>query len=139
VGPQAKMAVRQSLVALTEEIEQLVGPDAYYGVLELAPTVSTCESLLEGTMGLDLASKGEPLTTDQLYTLAEGYVDAAYGPGTQADPQAPEPGITPQLQALLVRADADASPVQCEAIREFVIGQIRSLRDSASSDGGQGG
>ena len=138
VGPQAKMAVRQSLVALTEEIKQLAGPDAYYGVLELAPTVSACESLLEGTVGVDLASKGEPLTTDQLYTLAEGYVDAAYGPGTQAPSQAPESGVTPQLQALLIRTDADASPVQAEAIREFVVGQIRPHEVSASPDGGQG-
>jgi hypothetical protein len=140
VGPQANMAAKQSLDALTDEIKQLVGPDAYYGVLELAPTVSTCESRLESTVGVDLVSKGEPLTTDQLYTLAEAYVDAAYGPGTQADPHDSDSVLTPQLQALLLRTAADASPTQAEAIREFVVAQIQALGVSeARLPGGERG
>ncbi len=140
VGPQANAAAKQSLDALTDEIKQLVGPDAYYGVLELAPTVSTCESLLEGTVEVDLAAKGDPLTRDQLYTLAEGYVDAAYSPRAQAEPQDYDPsGLTPQLQELLLRTAADASPLQLEAVREFVLGQADALQAPASSAGGQGG
>jgi hypothetical protein len=140
VGFQANMAAKQSQDALTDEIKQLVGPGAYYGVLELAPTVSTCESLLESTVGVDVASKGEPLTTDQLYTLAEGYVDAAYGPGTQADPHDSDSVLTPQLQELLHRTAADASPIQTEAVREFVVGQIQALQVSgAPLHGGERG
>jgi hypothetical protein len=141
VGPQANVAVKQSVDELTGEIEELVGTDAYSGLIELAPTVSTCESLLEGTVGLDLDAKGDPMTKDQLYALAQGYVDAAYAPGSQADPQdCDSSGLTPRLQALLLQVCGQVSPTQANAVRDFLVGQARASRVSAeaSPDGEPG-
>jgi hypothetical protein len=134
VGPQANAAVKQSVDELTGEIVELVGPDAYFGRIELAPTVSTCESLIEGAVGADLASKGDPMTRDQLYSLAEAYVDAAYSPGSADDAQSGGPsGLTPRLQALLDRVSGQVSPAQAEAVRAFLFEQARASRALASS------
>jgi hypothetical protein len=78
VGPQANVAVKQSVDALTDEIKQLVGSDAYNSRIELAPTLSACADLLDGAVGSNLDAQGAALTADQLYSLAEDYVSTVY-------------------------------------------------------------
>jgi hypothetical protein len=126
VGPQAKVAVQQSVDALTDEIRQLVGDDAYYGRIELAPTISTCKALIEGTVGFDLSTQGEPLTTDQLYLAAEAYVNAVYSPAASTGPQDPDAstGLTPQFQAFLDKVSGALTPTQVSAFRDYLVKQV---------------
>jgi hypothetical protein len=143
VGPQAKVAVQQSVDALTDEIKQLVGDDAYYGHIELAPTISTCKALLEGSIGLDLSAQGHPLTMDQLYSLAEAYVNAVYSPAASTGPQDPDTstGLTPQFQGFLDKVSDKLTPTQVSAVHEYLVKQVRTAGDSdralSGSDGPQ--
>jgi len=133
-GPEVNLAVEQSIDAFTDQIKQLVGSDIYYGQLELAPTISACKELLDNTVGVDLAAKGEPLTNDQMYSLAHDYVDAAYGPASSIAPQAADMGncLTPQYQALLDHASVGVSPSQASSIRDFLVEQVETLRVSGA-------
>jgi hypothetical protein len=133
-GPQVNLAVEQSLDAFTDQIKQLVGLDVYYGQLELAPTISACKALLDNTVGVDLAAKDEPLTNDQMYSLAHDYVDAAYGPAASSQPQATDPGstLTPQYQALLDHVSSGVSPSQASSIRDFLVEQVETLKVSGT-------
>jgi hypothetical protein len=133
-GPEVNLAVEQSVDACTEEIKQLVGSDAYYGQIELAPTVSACKSLLENTVGLDLAAKGNPLTNAQLYALAQNYVEATDGPDPSGGSPAPDAatGLTPRYQALLDRVSGGLNPAQAASVRDFLVEQVQTLRVSGA-------
>jgi hypothetical protein len=133
-GPQANVAVKQSADALTDEIKQLVGSDAYNDRIELAPTISACAELLDGAVGSNLDSQGEALTSDQLYALAEDYVSAVYSPAASEGPHDPDSatGLTPQYQAFLDKAADKLTAVQESAFREFLVGQVRSAQSADS-------
>jgi len=133
-GPEVNVAVEQSVDGFTDQIKQLVGSNVYYGQLELAPTISACKALLDNTVGVDLAAKGEPLTNDEMYSLAHDYVDAAYGLAASSEQQAPDPGsnLTPQYQALLDHVSAGVSPSQASSIRDFLVEQVETLRVSGT-------
>lgn len=135
VGPEAKLAVRQPVEALTEEIKQLVGPAAYYGRIELAPTISTCAGRLQDNVGAGLAAQGEPLTTDQLYSLAADYVGAVYSPAASAGPQDPDiaGGLTPQYRDFLARASATLTAAQLDAFHAFLAEQGKGAADPGAS------
>jgi hypothetical protein len=132
VGPQAKVAVQQSVDALTDDIKQLVGDDAYYGYIEPAPTISTCKALLESAVEHSLATQGDPLTTDQLYSLAEDYVNSVYSPAASIGPQDPDSstGLTPQYQAFLDKASGKLTPTQVSAFREYLVKEVQSAGSS---------
>jgi hypothetical protein len=134
VGPQAKVAVQQSVDALTDEIKQLVGSDAYFGRIELAPTISTCKALLESTVGLDLASQGDPLTKDQLYSAAEDFVGAVYSPAASVGPQEPDSstGLTPQYLDFLDKVSGKLSAAQVSAFHDFLVKQVQGVGDSGA-------
>jgi hypothetical protein len=137
VGPEANAAVRQSVEADTDEIKQLVGSDAYFGTLELAPTVSSCKELLEGSVGNELAAEGIPLSTDQLYSLAEDYVGAVYSPAASEGPQDPDSvtGLTPQYRAFLDKVSASLTPEQASAFRGFLVKQSMAMQPSGETSG----
>jgi hypothetical protein len=137
VGPEANVAVRQSVEADTEEIKQLVGSEAYFGTLELAPTISSCKALLESSVGSELAAAGNPLSTDQLYLLAADYVGAVYSPAASEGPQDPDSttGLTPQYQAFLDKISTRLTPDQVSAFHSFMVKQSQALQISADSSG----
>jgi hypothetical protein len=138
VGPEANAAVRQSVDADTDEIKQLVGEDAYYACIELAPTISTCKAFLESSVGTELASGGKPLSTGQLYSLAADYVGAVYSPTASQGPQDPDPktGLTPQYQAFLDKASPKLTPDQMSAFHDFLVRQTQALQAAGDSAGG---
>jgi hypothetical protein len=135
VGPQAKVAVQQSVDAFTDEIRQLVGDDAYYGRIELAPTISTCKALLESTVGINLSTQGEPLTTDQLYSAAEAYVNAVYSPAASTGSQDPDSstGLTPQFQAFLDKVSGMLTPTQVSAFRDYLVKEVQAAGNSGAA------
>jgi hypothetical protein len=137
VGPEANLAVKQSIDADTDEIKKLIGDEAYYGRIELAPTISTCKAFLEGSMGTDLASGGNPLSADQLYSLAADYVGAVYSPAASLGPQDPDPatGLAPQYQAFLDKVSSRLTPDQVSAFRAFFVKQTESARIAGNLSG----
>ena len=139
-GPQAKLAVKLSTDAISDEIRQLAGSESANRQIELAPAISDFKTVLEGAVAPDLATKGFPLTAGQMFALSKGYIEGTYAvvSALPAQPQVPDPGtgLTPQYQELLVQASAYLSPEQVAGVRDFLAAQIRAVQgDVSSSDG----
>jgi hypothetical protein len=137
VGPEANTAVRISVESDTDQIKQLVGSDAYFGTIELAPTISTCKALLESSVANELAITGNPLSTDQLYSLAADYVGAVYSPAASAGPQEVDPasGLTPQYQAFLDKVSPRLTPEQVSAFRSFLLKESGAVQPPGDTSG----
>jgi hypothetical protein len=141
-GPQAKMAVKLSTDGISDEIRQLAGSESANTQIELAPAISDFKSVLEGAVAPDLASRGFPLTPEQMFALSKGYIEGTYAVVTAgpAQPQVPDPetGLTPQYQELLLQASAYLGPEQIAGVRDFLAAQVRAVRSDAPSSEGAG-
>jgi len=122
------VAVSQAKSDINDEIESLVGDDAYKLLLQQPPGMF--KIMISNSAGLDLEMAGIPLTPAQTSSLAQAYSDVYKSGITEFfsgnnDTPDPETGLTPKAQALLDRVTPSLTPEQLPVMKDYLIEQIQ--------------
>jgi hypothetical protein len=123
-GRDVSLAIRNATNAVNDEIKALIGDDSF-SQLQTTPQTSMAKTMLENTVAVDLEGAGQPLSPDQLASLAASYNQTQRQPpaGAVQGWQTPDPqtGLAPADEALLNQASQSLTPAQLPILRDYLL------------------